>query len=244
MDGAVPLRFRFAAHVYTCDIAGNTILLDVRRDRYLGFGPDAVRFFSQHIRDLCASNDTPASSTLGTNAATDCEAADALESLIANGTIVPDDGAPLAPRDSIQRAETGLADEYIDTEAKVRWRDVAAFFFAAILTLVLLHTTSLERTLKLSRGDRTRTSDFDAEKARRLMQVFSRLRTLCYTAHNECLFNSVAARHFLSLYGIRPRIVIGVAVSPFKAHCWLQHERVVVNDRSQMVRGYYPILVV
>jgi hypothetical protein len=43
--------------------------------------------------------------------------------------------------------------------------------------------------------------------------------------------------------GIRPDVVLGVQLGPFSAHCWVQHEDRLVNDRVDMVRTFTPILV-
>ncbi|RYM07421.1 lasso peptide biosynthesis B2 protein [Sphingobium cupriresistens] len=42
---------------------------------------------------------------------------------------------------------------------------------------------------------------------------------------------------------MRPDVVLGVQLGPFSAHCWVQHEDRLVNDRVDMVRTFTPILV-
>jgi len=39
------------------------------------------------------------------------------------------------------------------------------------------------------------------------------------------------------------RLVIGVRINPFSAHCWCQDGAVVLNDRYDNVRTYQPILI-
>ena len=58
-----------------------------------------------------------------------------------------------------------------------------------------------------------------------------------------CLANSIAVASRMIAKGIRPDVVLGVQLGPFSAHCWVQHEDRLVNDRIDMVRTFTPILV-
>jgi hypothetical protein len=58
-----------------------------------------------------------------------------------------------------------------------------------------------------------------------------------------CLTNSIAVASRMIAKGIRPDVVLGVQLGPFSAHCWVQHEDRLVNDRVDMVRTFTPILV-
>lgn len=58
-----------------------------------------------------------------------------------------------------------------------------------------------------------------------------------------CLANSIAVASQMMAKGMRPNVVLGVQLGPFSAHCWVQHEDRLVNDRFDMVRTFTPILV-
>ena len=58
-----------------------------------------------------------------------------------------------------------------------------------------------------------------------------------------CLPNSIAVASRMIAKGIRPDVVLGVQLGPFSAHCWVQHEDRLVNDRVDMVRTFTPILI-
>ncbi|WP_454883423.1 lasso peptide biosynthesis B2 protein [Sphingomonas oryzagri] len=58
-----------------------------------------------------------------------------------------------------------------------------------------------------------------------------------------CLRDSIALHRFLSARGLATRLVIGVRLDPFAAHCWLQNADMIVNDICDNVAGYKPILV-
>ena len=59
-----------------------------------------------------------------------------------------------------------------------------------------------------------------------------------------CLFDSLALINFLSHYRLRARLVFGVHLAPFDAHCWVQVEDIVLDDALDNVRDYNtPIMV-
>lgn len=67
---------------------------------------------------------------------------------------------------------------------------------------------------------------------------------LLRTAADRCLARSIALALCLAAKGDRARIVLGVRIAPFGAHCWAQHGDKVLNDSLEEVQRYHPILVV
>lgn len=64
------------------------------------------------------------------------------------------------------------------------------------------------------------------------------------TTRGRCLSTSLALARDLARTDSHPDVVIGVALSPFKAHCWLQSGTLVLNDHPDHVRAFTPILVI
>lgn len=58
-----------------------------------------------------------------------------------------------------------------------------------------------------------------------------------------CLFRSHMLRTYLRALGHDAAWVFGVSVWPFRAHCWLQVEDVVLDDEAERLSAYRPILV-
>ncbi|RZI56887.1 MAG: lasso peptide biosynthesis B2 protein [Rubrivivax sp.] len=83
-----------------------------------------------------------------------------------------------------------------------------------------------------------------SEAMRSALVAFDRLRPLAFTARDRCLHDSLALTMFLASEGHRARWVIGVKLSPFGAHSWVQYGRTVLNDQHDYVRAFRPILVV
>ncbi|MBO9708023.1 MAG: lasso peptide biosynthesis B2 protein [Caulobacter sp.] len=60
----------------------------------------------------------------------------------------------------------------------------------------------------------------------------------------ECLYRAALLRAHLGDLAGRTHWVFGVSTWPFAAHCWVQLDGLVLNDRLQRVRRYTPILAV
>ncbi|WOB50701.1 lasso peptide biosynthesis B2 protein [Xanthomonas hydrangeae] len=60
----------------------------------------------------------------------------------------------------------------------------------------------------------------------------------------RCLLDSVALARFLRRRQLDARIVFGVALDPFSAHCWVQAGDLVLNDTVGNVHAHTPIRVV
>jgi hypothetical protein len=95
---------------------------------------------------------------------------------------------------------------------------------------------------KARRGDPRSTVDLEA--ARRHVAAYVYLRPLLFTARDACLFDALSLTNFLARYGVFATWVFGVQTGPFAAHCWVQHDEVVLNDTPENVRRYAPILAI
>lgn len=60
---------------------------------------------------------------------------------------------------------------------------------------------------------------------------------------DRCLPRSVALVRRSFRAGFNPRLIIGVRVNPFAAHCWVQHDDMIIGDSLDIVRIYTPICV-
>ena len=59
---------------------------------------------------------------------------------------------------------------------------------------------------------------------------------------DQCLARSIAFRMLAFRLGLAPKLVLGVKLDPFAAHCWAQLEDRVANDSLERVRCFTPIL--
>ena len=77
---------------------------------------------------------------------------------------------------------------------------------------------------------------------RALISSFRQLRVWFYTAHDECLFDSLVLSVFLTICKAPCIFVIAVASKPFLAHAWVQVGDMVLNDSAEHVQEFYPLL--
>jgi len=107
-------------------------------------------------------------------------------------------------------------------------------------------TTPLNLLVQMIRdwkSDAARQSNALTPALRADISAFAKSRRFHFS-HEQCLSNSIALLHFLRKRGFVPSLVVGVKMSPFAAHAWVQHETVVLADDIDKIRHYTPILVV
>ena len=61
--------------------------------------------------------------------------------------------------------------------------------------------------------------------------------------HDQCLPIALGIADHMQRIGYRPNLVIGVTAKPFRAHCWVQADGMLVSDRKEAIRDYTPILI-
>jgi hypothetical protein len=133
-------------------------------------------------------------------------------------------------------------------DASIDARAVVAFLGASLFAKLVLRFYSLERVVRRVRDRKaahaTKSLPFDVARARRLVDIFARLRVFLFSHREKCLQDSLALLEFLARYDLFPSWVFAVRARPFVAHCWVQHEGFVFNDTAEHVSGYTPIMVV
>jgi hypothetical protein len=82
----------------------------------------------------------------------------------------------------------------------------------------------------------------DSDSIDRLAAAFRRSNLLIRKDGN-CLPLTLAFVWLSRRRGHDPRLVIGVRVNPFAAHCWSQDGATVLNDSYDHIRTYQPILI-
>jgi hypothetical protein len=70
---------------------------------------------------------------------------------------------------------------------------------------------------------------------------FERL-SLYLPVRPACLLASYALRRYLRLYGRDADWIIGVQLFPFRAHCWLAIDQILLAERAHLIEDYKPIV--
>lgn len=65
----------------------------------------------------------------------------------------------------------------------------------------------------------------------------------CMQRTGNCLSRSIALARYLGRSGYESKLIFGVAINPFRAHCWVEHGDFALNDEPDHIRSFTPIRV-
>jgi len=114
--------------------------------------------------------------------------------------------------------------------------DIVRFFFALVRASLrsrsrsVAHLASVARTLRAKTPAVTMTPQEAANLFRYLLSLTP--------FRPKCLLGSFALLHFLDSYGLRASWVFGVQLFPFRAHCWVVSDGVLLNERRHGIEDY------
>lgn len=190
------------------------MFLDIVADRYFMLPQEQADHFLDMIRDLDHADPSPLFASLFSQ----CDGVSAVDPTTTN---VLHEGIPPAER----RINISML--------AVLWTHVSAWR--------MLRTLPFEQVLQriaspiANRGDGRdivrRAKEFGSSDA-------------LIDRHDRCLLKTVAMAIYLRRHGMQPTMVLGVTLNPFRAHCWLQSDAVLLNETPEVVRNFTPILVV
>jgi hypothetical protein len=250
-------QYALARHVFVCMQGEHVVFLDVRKDRY--FALEASR--AAGLGELVEGWPVPARATVdhvqhGASSVApaaierfDRGTLSAVVALLLEKGILTSDlsnGKAATPTHA-QSISGDLTADALDEPPRIGVVAILRFLHAAIVAALLLRLRALEYVVERAKLRRARRHgkqpSVDVAVLHEVVGAFATLRPFFFTAKDACLFDAVALSEFLSGYGVFPQWVFGVQARPFAAHCWLQDEGVVLNDTSEHVRRYTPIMV-
>jgi hypothetical protein len=262
----MPRAYWISSHVHIRNTLDGSVLLDLRRDKYLGLGKEETVLLAAAVNEwpepLWASSvdvgavDASARST------------ELCASLLEDGLISA--SPPVVTRD--KRAQemdlrmdwVSIGDE-LDMPGQMRFRDIVKFLMAFASAWLSLKCGRLERTVKTVRKSRrgaqvgngalrvaVEGDEPDAEgdqpsdifRMARAVDVFRRMRTYVFAAEGRCLLHALTLTKFLSRYGFHTHWVIGIRTQPWGAHSWVQWQEFLLDTTPEKVGKFLPILVV
>lgn len=77
-----------------------------------------------------------------------------------------------------------------------------------------------------------------------LARTFHSLTPWFFTQQDRCLFHSFLMMRYLTRFGVEPVWTFAVRLSPFRAHCWVSHGGMLLNEDLDVVSNYQPIMLV
>jgi hypothetical protein len=245
-------QYLLASHVYLCVTDDHAVLLDLKRDKYVGIGRGQMTALAQCVRGWPALGSPAPAPHNGATAPSSAF----LSKMLASGMLTTDaargkDARPVhLPRPETTMMALDLAaagPDCFDARPQITFGHVLNFVRATLRARGALrwrHIASVVAKVRARKARRGASQRVDLAAARRHVAAFVHLRPLLFTTKDACLADSLALVNFLAAYGIFPNWVFGVQTGPFAAHCWVQEGDVVLNDTPDHVRRYTPILAV
>lgn len=214
--------YDFAPGISACRPAERLILLDLQRDRYFALTDESDAALSRLIADGVEDGDLPI-----------------LAGLTNQGLLVsaPAGRRPfLCPPARAARAKLVLA-----AVRPAHWHSVRATL-AVIGARRALKAKGLA-AMVADLGARRPAADSGATQALHDIVAAFRGARGVISPLDQCLPRSLALARLLFSAGLRPEFMIGVAVQPFRAHCWVQYGDQLLVDDLDTVRQFTPILL-
>jgi hypothetical protein len=231
-----------SSHVHLCRTEDCTIVLDLRRNKYLALPTGDTDFVSAHVQGWPTASEGPAG--------VQRVAAESplLRTLLREGLITDRyKHAQKAPPEKLPAAREYLFEDHLPEAPRITVSDVTRFVVSSLVASSQLRFRSLEATseyVKARKSRKSASTTSSLNSARLLVAVFDRLRPLAFTSKDKCLFDSLALIEYLARANLYPKWVIGVRTNPFGAHSWVEGQGVVFNDLPENTRKYTPILVI
>ena len=220
-------------HVHFCYRGDAVVFLDLARDDYTFVGPEGAAA----LRCLCS---------LDSNV-TSPEQQTALTELLDGGLLTTNRsaGRAVAPTVMMQATQPLLDDEAV-AAARASASHLCNFFAASSIADARLRWGQLHRTIDRVQQRKAKskaTTPFDVDRARELVAIFGRLRSL-FPRRYLCLYDSLALIEFLARYGIFPSWIFAIRLEPWAAHCWVQESGYIFNEELEEAAGYTPVMVI
>lgn len=216
------MRYGLKPHVFLAEVDGDLVLMDTERNQYFCIARDAAGTVRG---DLVGGNLFRGDASL----------IDELEQAGLYGAlecVTPYRAVP-------QIAHTDI---FGDAPERVGIVDIFFLAWAAGRAWLRLHTGRPSGWLRtaIQRNRRAHATETARDRVHALARQAYLARAL-FPGAARCLPNSMLLLELLALNGLGARWVFGVRTFPFEAHCWVEHEGVILNDTIDHVRWYTPI---
>jgi hypothetical protein len=235
-------RYWLANLVFVAQTRHGAILLDLRRNRYLGIGQAEARELERVVEDWPArsSDLSPPSQRIAEQ--------ELIDSFSSRGFIRLGPHEPRAiPQASVRLdGELVAIGDEIDSDARTSIGHVAVFFYALIASFFVLRFRPIASVIQRIHMRRTAAIrngyDFDWKRTSEFVSIFRRIRPYAFVAGGHCLLHALTLVRFLAHYNEFPRLVLGVKVDPWGAHSWVQHGNFLLDTNPEKVCGFTVIL--
>jgi len=243
-------QLAIASHVHVCVTGDGCVLLDLKRDKYLGLGRGETELLAAAIDEW-----PKPTWECGADCLSACAKSPRLDelcsSLAADGLLVPAQrecvSASREPLPGMRREWISIGDE-LEVPGRIGLRHLANFVTAFLWARCSLAWRPILSTVETVRARKSRrvhdVNLTDTLELAAMVDIFRRLRPFLFAPEGRCLLHALTLVRYLSRYGLYPEWVIGVATQPWAAHSWVQSGNFLLDSNPEKVCRYTPIMVV
>jgi hypothetical protein len=235
----MPRHYTICEHAYTCVAGGHLVFLDIQQDKYLCLDLETTATLLAYLRGRLFVFPDPLHFECATSAGIARMLAE-LEQRNLLALLPLDQAAPSVEQVAVPtRSICGATGKRHHRTAA----GACEVLLAVTRSAVLLRCRTLAKTVShVSRRRRSAAVSRADVGHEFLMQRFASSRSE-FGKTDACLPNSLALLDFLAIHGLYPKLVFGVSMRPFQAHCWVQHEGTILGDTLERVSRFTPIMV-
>jgi hypothetical protein len=244
-----PERCGIPPHIHLCVTGAGVVILDVRRDKYLGLGREETELLANVVpgwpnppwqKSICRdANETFRRTT------------DLCDSLIADGVLerlpMGEEARTVVALRDMRGEWISIGDE-VEVHGRMRLRHLMSFLEAYLWARGSLAWRTFSYVVEEVRARKLRRARSmnrcELRRVAAMVDVFRRLRPYVFAAEGRCLLHALTLMRFLSKYELHPEWVIGVATQPWGAHSWVQWDNYLLDSNPEKVCGYTPIMMV
>jgi hypothetical protein len=234
--------------IFTSVTRQGVVLLDLKRNRYLGLGYSDALVLLKHAQGFPGLDQHVEFDVLPQAVYSDDAAI--LETFLQRGIVTLGDAHEskiVSGVVSLRGSLTSIGDE-ITAQAVNPGRHVPEFLFSLLSSGACLRCIPLRfivrhvyrrRSAALAKGYR-----FSVSRSSALVDAFRLIRPYFFLAKEHCLLHALTLVNFLAHYGEFPLWVFGVNSDPWTAHSWVQQDHYLLDSNPESVCGLEPILAI
>lgn len=215
------MGWQLASGVGFCEVDGELVFLDLRRDRYVALrGDDRASFERLRVGAQNSSADMTRLAQMELVAR--CEGPDNL--------LPPDISIPAV---DLAGAEAGFNPAMACSAAAALWR-----------ARRLIRPQYIAAALAASAHAKKRAATSASEAAFASVAAHYAACRWAIPIEPRCLIDAIALDDIFLRRGLAAKLVFGVRLRPFAAHCWLQSSKAILTGTAADARNFTPIMVV
>lgn len=243
------VSFGIPTHIHVCVTGDGSVILDVKRDKYLGLGREETEILAATVSGWPAplwprrpSSEKEAALRAAEQICAPLVADGVLER-VAEGSV-----ARVVVTLKEMRGEWVSIGDELEVRGRLSLRNVgnfvAAYTWARWALALRPFSTVVEEIEECKRAAVRKGAAWHPNAVAGLVDVFRQLRPFVFAAEGRCLLHAVTLMKFLCRFGLGPEWVIGVTTQPWGAHSWVQWSRFLLDSNPEKVCAFTPIMVV